>query len=67
MAKVTGQMTIQEVLQLNRNTAAVFLRYGMHCIGCHIGFNEKVEEAAAAHGVDLEKLLADLNQVVESE
>lgn len=64
MASVTKDMTIQEVLKLNPKTAAVFLRNGMHCIGCHIGFEEKVGEAAEAHGVDVEKLIRELNEVV---
>jgi len=64
MASVTKDMTIQEVLKLNPKTAAVFLRNGMHCIGCHIGFDEKVGEAAEAHGVDIEKLIRELNEVV---
>lgn len=64
MASVTKDMTIQEVLKLNPKTAAVFLRNGMHCIGCHIGFDEKVGEAAEAHGVDIDKLIRELNEVV---
>ena len=60
MADVNRDMTIQDVLKLNPKTAAVFLRNGMHCIGCHIGFDEKVGEAAEAHGVDVEKLMREL-------
>lgn len=64
MAAVTKDMTIQDVLKLNPKTATVFLQNGMHCIGCHIGFEEKVGEAAQAHGVDIEKLIKELNAAV---
>jgi hybrid cluster-associated redox disulfide protein len=64
MAVVNRDMTIQDVLKLNPKTAAVFLQNGMHCIGCHIGFEEKIGEAAEAHGVDVEKLIKELNEAV---
>ena len=41
--------------------AAVFSSYGMGCIHCLLAHQETVEEAAAAHGVDLDVMLAQLN------
>ena len=34
MAKVTKDMLIAEVLQVNENMANILMREGMHCIGC---------------------------------
>jgi len=31
--KVTKDMTISQVLEVDRRTAAVFMRHGMFCIG----------------------------------
>ena len=31
---VTKQMSIGEVLSLNRGTAHIFMEFGMHCLGC---------------------------------
>jgi len=59
---ITKDMTIFEVLKQNEALAPVFFEFGMHCLGCPISRGESVEEAAAAHGIDLDALLAKLNE-----
>ena len=54
-------MRIVDVLEVKPEAASVFGRYGMGCIHCLMAHQETVEEAAAAHGVDLEEMLALLN------
>ncbi len=58
---ITKDMKIVEVLQVKPEAARVFGRYGMGCIHCLMAHTETVEEAAAAHGVELEDMLAQLN------
>lgn len=58
---ITKDMRIIDVLQIKPQSAAVFSSYGMGCIHCLLAHQETVEEAAAAHGVDLEVMLAQLN------
>lgn len=65
MAKITADMTIYEVLQVAPDIAPVFFEFGMHCLGCPISRGETVEQAAAAHGVDAQEMLAKLNEFVE--
>ena len=65
MAKITADMLISEVLQVAPNIAPVFFEFGMHCLGCPISRGETVEQAAAAHGVDLQDMLAKLNDFAE--
>ena len=60
---ITKDQTIAEALKADPKTVQVFLRHGMHCFGCHISFDETVEEAAIAHGVDVEQLIKELNEV----
>lgn len=55
--------TIEQVLRSNPQTMQVFLKYGMHCFGCHISVDETVEQAALAHRVNVESLMKDLNAV----
>ena len=65
--KVTADMTIYDVLCLapdNENVAQVFFDMGMHCLGCPISRGETVAEAAAAHGNDVNELIAKLNAVI---
>ena len=61
MNDITKDMTIYEVLQINPEIAPVFFEFGMHCLGCPISRGETVEQAAAAHGVDVNEMLEKLN------
>ena len=62
MAAITKKSTIGEVLNMNIETARFFMEIGMHCLGCPISRGETVEQAAAAHGVDVEEMLKRLNE-----
>ena len=62
---VTKDMTIREVLQASPSTADVFMKYGMHCLGCPSATGESVAQAAMVHGIDVEKLMEDLNKVFD--
>lgn len=62
---VTKDMSIISVLQLNRNTAPIFMNYGMHCLGCPHATMESIEDACAVHGINADELVADLNKFLE--
>ncbi len=59
---VNADMPIAEVLQANPKTAQVFQRFGMHCLGCIAASGESVRQAAEVHGIDLQKLLDELEK-----
>ena len=61
MKKITKEMTIQEAISINKKAAEVLMKNGMHCLGCAMASGETVEQAAAAHNADLEKMLAEMN------
>ena len=61
--KITKDMIIDDVLALDESLGEVFLGFGMHCIFCHLGLEERVEEAAAVHEVDADFLFKKLNEV----
>lgn len=65
--KITKDMIIDDVLQLDENLGDVFMGFGMHCIFCHLGLEETVEEAAAVHEVDPDFLVQKLNEVYEQD
>ena len=60
--KITKEMTFGQVLENYPQVAHIFLKYGMHCIGCHIAPAETIEQGAVAHGVDVDTLVDDLNK-----
>jgi hybrid cluster-associated redox disulfide protein len=60
-------MTIEEVIREDPRTIAVFLKYGMHCIGCHAATWETISETAFTHGIeDIESMVKELNEVIAS-
>ena len=59
---VNKQMSIGEVLNLNRGTARIFMEFGMHCLGCPHATAESIADACTAHGSDPDALVEKLNE-----
>lgn len=62
MKKVTKDMIIREVLELDPGCAEFLLNIGMHCLGCPSASGESLEMACRVHGADVDKLVGDLNE-----
>lgn len=65
MEKITKEMKIEEILQKYPKTVEVFLKHGFHCLGCAAASFENLAEGAAAHDIDIEKLVEELNQAIK--
>jgi len=59
---INADLPIAEVLKANPNAAAIFQRFGMHCLGCIAASGESVRQAAEVHGINLDELLAELGK-----
>ncbi len=58
-------MTIDQAWRRHPGAPAVFARFHLPaCDGCAVRFDESVEEAAAAYGLDLRALLAALDALL---
>ena len=62
--KITKEMTFAEVLTLFPETMPVFLEHSMACFGCPMAMSETVEQGAIAHGLNPDKLVAELNKAI---
>ena len=62
---ITKEMGIIEIVQKYPQTAKVFRTHGMGCLGCIAARFENLEQGAAAHGIDLDKLITDLNELIQ--
>lgn len=62
MIEITKDTIIGDILDIAPQTAPIFFSIGMHCLGCPSSRGETVEEACAVHGVDVDKLLAVVNE-----
>lgn len=63
---ITKDMLIDDVIKLDQRLGDVFMGFGMHCIFCHLGLEETVEEASLVHEVDVDFLVKKLNETYEN-
>ena len=61
MSTINKEMSIGEVLEIDRSTAPILMEYGMHCMGCPYSMMESLEMGCAAHGTDADELVTRLN------
>ncbi len=66
---ITKDMTLGEVVQAYPQSAMVMLKYGLHCIGCHVSAWETVEQGALGHGLSpkqLDDMVKEMNDVAKA-
>lgn len=63
--KITKDMLIGEVLDIDTGAAQFFFEIGMHCLGCPASRGESIEQACQVHGTDCDELVAKLNDYFE--
>ena len=61
---ITKDTGIIESVQNHPEILQVFAEYGLGCVGCMAARFETLEQGAAAHGIDIEALVADLNKAI---
>ena len=64
--KITKDMPIKEVVDKYQQTMQVFMMYGLGCAGCAIANFENIEQGSLVQGIDVKKLVADLNKAADS-
>ncbi|MBU5427969.1 DUF1858 domain-containing protein [Tissierella pigra] len=60
--EITKDMLIGELIRKKPEAVETLMRFGMGCVGCPSSQMESLEEAAMVHGLDLNKLMAALNE-----
>ena len=65
MGKITKDIGLIEIVQAYPQTIEVFKKYGLGCIGCAAARFENLEAGAKVHGIDPDKMVEDLNAVIE--
>lgn len=66
MFQVQKETIISEVMMNAPETMPLFQDIGMHCMGCAMASGENVEQACAAHGVDVDAFIKKLNGFIEA-
>ena len=47
---VTKDTIIGDIIMFDEDSAGIFMKNGMHCIGCMAASGESLEQAMAVHG-----------------
>lgn len=67
-AKITEGTKIDEALQSCPEAAGIMMKYGMHCVGCHVAADETIKQGALVHGMsetDLKKMMSEINKLAK--
>lgn len=67
MAKVTKDMVIGDIIAINRGIIPILMNAGMHCIGCPSSQMETLEEAALVHDMQVDELVDEINEYLETQ
>lgn len=71
--EITKDMIIGDIVHQHPKAARIMLKYGLHCIGCHVSGHESLEDGCKGHGMDeetiskmVEEINAEINKVIET-
>lgn len=59
--RITKDTTIAEVVRICPKAGEIFEKHNMGCLVCMAASAETLEEGAAMHNVDVDKLVEELN------
>lgn len=62
--EITRECIISQVLAAYPEAMPKFQEIGMHCLGCALATSESLEAACAAHGVDADEFVDELNAFI---
>ncbi|BCG47578.1 MULTISPECIES: DUF1858 domain-containing protein [Geobacteraceae] len=63
MSQVTKDMTFAAVMRMHPDVVKVLAKYNLGCIGCMGAQNESLEQGCAAHGINVDEIVADINKL----
>ena len=68
LARHSENLTFGELLKKFPEAGSILSGYGLHCIGCHVGTMETIEQGVMAHGLgkpELDKMIDELNKSIQ--
>lgn len=66
MSRVSKDMLIGDIVKIDSGIVPILMGAGMHCIGCPSAQGESLAEAAMVHGLDVDDLIEDINNYLET-
>lgn len=66
MIKIDSKMTVRELLERHPCATAVFIRYGMLCVGCPTQAYHTLTDVARIHGRPLDDLCNTIREAIQT-
>ncbi len=66
MTRITKDMLISEIMNIDINLFTILINAGMYCITCPAAQMESLEEACWVHGIDSDDMADALNEYLEA-
>ncbi len=60
--QVNKDMTINEIISIDRELVRFLMEAGMHCVGCPSAQAETLGEAGFVHGQDVDVIITKMNE-----
>ena len=64
---VTPDTLIGDLVLFHPETADLLFSIGLHCLGCPSSGVETISDAASVHGLEVRKLVAQLNNIIKTD
>ena len=64
---VTKDSNILEAARQYPVIGMIFRKYGLGCIGCMVAAGETLGEGLAAHGLNADAIIAEINMLIEEQ
>jgi len=65
--KITKETNIEQLLEDYPETAEVFMKFGLHCVGCIAATFDTLEQGAKSHGLSdetIEEIIEALQKTI---
>jgi hybrid cluster-associated redox disulfide protein len=59
---ISKKMSFAEIMEKHPEAIEALMEKGMHCCGCPMAMQETLEQGAAAHGLDADEIVEELNK-----
>ncbi len=62
---ITSNLRVADIINTWPETIPVFLGHRMICVGCYMSEFDTLADAVNIYGIPIEKILDELNQIIE--
>ncbi|MBN1620894.1 DUF1858 domain-containing protein [candidate division WOR-3 bacterium] len=64
---ITPETKLSDIIQKYPKTLEVFQKYNLHCLGCVLAAGESLKDGLLAHGLDVEQVVKEMNDLVSEQ